>query len=205
MCAPLFFSSLCRQDLSFWILGLKGATHNLKHLFGFFILAASLGSAQVTTLPFPGPGDRKVDYSELKTALTLSDAQLQQLVQLQTSHFQSNQTIYNQMSDKQKILSQQLSSDTPDSAAAGAAVVALAALRRQLNTAEKQFRDSAVALLTQAQRPKLQALDDARKLQTPIYQAVSLGLLEGSYAVPLNASSESGVDGSTPGVGLGPN
>jgi len=115
----------------------------------------------------------------LKAALDLTDAQLQQLIQLQTNYYQSNQTLYNQLSEKQRIVYEQMSAENPDAVAAGNAVVAIAALNKQLKTADKQYRDSAKAVLTAAQRPKLQALDDARKLQTPIWQATSLGLLEG--------------------------
>src|SRR5215510_3355127 len=108
----------------------------MKRLFGFLILAASLGDAQVI-LPFPSPGSGKSTYTELKAALNLTDAQIQQLLQLQTNYIQSNQTLYNQLSEQQRILNQQLISDTPDAVAAGAAVVAIFVVRRQLTTAER--------------------------------------------------------------------
>ncbi len=47
----------------------------------------------------------------------------------------------------------------------------------------------AAALLTDVQKPKLQALDAARKLQIPISQAQSLFLLEGSFYGLLAAES----------------
>ena len=76
-------------------------------------------------------------YTELKAALNLTDAQFQQLLQLQTNYIQSNQTLYNQLSEQQRILNQQTFSDTPDAVAAGAAVVAIFVVRRQLTTAER--------------------------------------------------------------------
>lgn len=159
----------------------------MKHIIGFLILAATLSFAQPqpTTLP-AGPGFPEAPkLDELKTYLGLTDAQLQQLTQLQTAHFQNSQNVYTEMAAKQRILYEQMSSETPNGSIAGEAVVAIANLRKQLTAAEKQILLNAAAVLTEAQKPKLQSLDAARKLQIQISQAQSLFLLDpgGIYGI----------------------
>src|SRR5262245_53717323 len=91
---------------------------------------------------FPLRGPAGSTYTELKAALNLTDAQIQQLLQLQTNYIQSNQTLYNQLSEQQRILNQQLFSDTPDAVAAGAAVGGHLRCETAVDDGREEFRDS---------------------------------------------------------------
>ena len=117
----------------------------------------------------------------MKAYLNLTDAQLQQLNTLQTNHVQANSNTYSQIAEQQRILSEQLSSESPSATIAGSAAVSIANLNKQLKTANQQHRTAAMAVLTEAQRPKLQQLDAASKLGQEIGEATMLGLLEGSF------------------------
>lgn len=162
----------------------------MKHMIGLLAVTAGLAMAQgPVTLPAPAPpfgGDRSSilaevpRFDELKAFLGLTDQQVQQLTQLQTAYYQANQTIYNEMAAKQRILYEQMESETPNGSIAGEAVVAIANLRKQLSAAERQVRQNAGAILTEAQKPKLAQLDAARSLQPSIWQAQTLFLLDGA-------------------------
>jgi len=157
----------------------------MKHMFGIFILAAGMVVAQEPAIGLPGTDTSlsiRPQYEELKAYLSLTEAQITQLTQLQSSYHQRTQTIHNEMAAKHRTLYTEMASDTPNGAAAGEAVVAIANLRKQLTAAEKQILQDAAAVLTDAQKPKLQTLDAARKLQMQIGQAQGLFLLDsGGY------------------------
>jgi Spy/CpxP family protein refolding chaperone len=159
----------------------------LKRLILASILCAAAAAGQCMLSsdgsPVPGcilPGEPYPNaYPNVKAYLALTDGQVQQLNQLRTSYYQSQQAIYDQINQKQQALDQLLNSGSQDTAAAGALVIAMANLRRQVTAGDGPYRDSALAILTTPQKTKLGDLENARKLQTTVWEATSLGLLEG--------------------------
>lgn len=166
----------------------------MKHIVGILILSAGIAFGQGgATSPSIGILPAERGYAELKGHLGLTDAQVDQLSRLQTAYYQSTQGIHQEMAVKQRIVYTEMSSDTPNAAVAGEAVVAIARLRTQLTAAERRVYQDAAGILTEGQKPRLQALDAARRLQVPIGQAQSLFLLEGYGFSILPAMAEGGI------------
>jgi Spy/CpxP family protein refolding chaperone len=121
----------------------------------------------------PGPA---MNYQALKQALGLTDAQTQQLQDLQKNRQAKTQAIYQQISDKQKQLNDALASASPDAAAIGQLEIDMGNLRKQIG-AGQSVRDEALALLNDAQRAKLTDLQNALQLQRAANEAIGLGLI----------------------------
>jgi len=154
-------------------------------ILSLFCAAAVFGQCSLSSdgTPEPNcilPGEPNPSaYTNVKTYLGLTDAQVTQLTNLYNTRQQSVRSLWEQVSQKQRALDQLLESGSQDASAAGALVIAMANLRRQIEAGDGPYRDSALAVLTADQKTKLQGLDAARKLQTTIYEAMSLGLLDG--------------------------
>jgi Spy/CpxP family protein refolding chaperone len=159
-------------------------------------LSLSLPLLAQQTPPTTTPRTPPVD--QVKTYLSLTDQQVQQLQQLITSERQANQTRQQEIQTKQTQLQQLLTANSNDAAALGRLLIDIQALRRQVETTHTNFQTQAVALLNDAQKTKLKALDDASKLAPTIGQAVSLNLL--TPARPPNAGAP-GIGGPGPGPG----
>jgi Spy/CpxP family protein refolding chaperone len=124
----------------------------------------------------PGP-DRQPDFSEIKTYLGLSDAQLASLQQLNQQQRQSMQQLAQQIQQRSNSLRQLLQASTADPAAVGRTVLEIEALRKQANTAQTNLRNASVNVLSADQRAKLKVLEDAAKLRGETAQAAMLHLL----------------------------
>lgn len=115
--------------------------------------------------------------TELKAYLTLTDSQVNQLQTLVQSERQANQTRVQEINTKEQQLRTLLNNNSNDAAALGRLLIDIQALRRQITTTSDNFRTQAIALLTDAQKPKLTALDAASKLAPAIRQAIGVNLL----------------------------
>jgi acyl transferase domain-containing protein len=114
---------------------------------------------------------------DLKAFLNLSDAQIQGLVQLQQQKGQTVQPLVQQSTQIQQKLQQILAAPSPDPAAVGQLVIAMAALSQQFQQTAASFQQQAANSLQPDQKTKLPPLQLALELHPAALQAVSLGLL----------------------------
>lgn len=116
---------------------------------------------------------------ELKQHLSLTDAQVTQLQNIQKSKSDAAQAVWEQMRPKEQELARLLEAGSNDVTRIGTLTVELNNLRRQLmNSSNDGYRAQALAVLTADQKAKLAVLDNALRLQAPAHQAISLNLLD---------------------------
>jgi len=116
------------------------------------------------------------NYDALRQALGLTEAQTQQLQDLQKKRQSVTQAGYRELSDKQRQINEALVSPTPDAATIGRLEIEMANLRKQLGSGQS-LRDQAMAILNDDQKAKLADLQNALRLQPAANQAVGLGLI----------------------------
>lgn len=133
----------------------------------------------VQGVPAPGifPPPQQA-FEEVKQQLGLTDAQMQQLRTIMEERDKANQEVYRQIQEKQTELNLLLESGSRDSARIGQLMIDIYTLGKQPSAPNDQWRRRALAVLTSDQRTKLGSLDQALKLSTPAYQAVTLNLLD---------------------------
>jgi Spy/CpxP family protein refolding chaperone len=115
-------------------------------------------------------------FTEVKTYLALTDAQVTSLNTIHNSERTAAQSIREQMQSKRTALETAISAGTTASAA-GQLLLDIEALRKQLTNLNTTYQAQALAVLSDAQKTKLKTLDDAAKLSTSIHQAAALNLL----------------------------
>ena len=113
---------------------------------------------------------------DLKVFLNLSDSQIQGLVQQQQKG-QALQPVVRQAAQTQQKLQQILAAPNPDPTTVGQLVIAIAALRQQIQQIAGSFQQQASNLLQSDQKTKLPPLQLALELHYLALQAASLGLL----------------------------
>lgn len=141
-------------------------------------IAGSLLTLTLTLLaqaPPNGPGAPPVDL--VRSYLTLTDVQVQQLQQIRQAEATANQTAFQSMQQKQQQLNTALRGGSTDASALGRLLLEIEALRKQVQTNQTTFHNQAVNALNAAQKTKLQTLDEAAKLGPTIQQAAGLGLV----------------------------
>jgi replicative DNA helicase len=147
----------------------------MKQLMAVFALAAA-AFAQ-------GPADRPAPtYDDLKTYLTLTDAQLTTLKTAHTAALENAKTYFDQIREKQQSLR-----NLTDAAAIAKVMAEINELQAKVKAIMDAARTAAVGTLSTAQQAKLKTLQDAMALNDEIRQAGSLGLLsppEGSTGGP---------------------
>lgn len=145
------------------------------------ILFAFAAVSLLPQAPGPGPGQpsqpQQAPVAEIKAYLSLSDAQVTQLQQLARTEADANRTRRQEIATKQQTLRDQLRAGSTDAATLGRLLLDAENIRRQIENAEKAYREQAVALLNAAQKTKLKALEDAMALHDEIRQGMALNLL----------------------------
>jgi Spy/CpxP family protein refolding chaperone len=129
----------------------------------------------ISILPYPPPQQA---YAAVKQHLTLSDAQIATLRQVQESRQKAEQAVYEQMRTKQVELDRLLQAGSNDSVAIGRLMVDINNLRRQLPLSTGPYKTQALAVLNDEQKQKLPALQEAIKLQQTAWEATSLNLID---------------------------
>lgn len=114
---------------------------------------------------------------DIKAYLALSDTQVQTLQNLRTQEMNQVQSLAEQIRTKEQALKTLIDSGTTNAAQVGAAVLEIAALRKQMASIHSSFNTQAVAVLNDAQKTKLKVLSDAVALREEIAQATLLNLL----------------------------
>lgn len=136
-----------------------------------FMLGLAVGSGLLLAQP-PAP-----TYTNLKTHLGITDAQVTALQGVQTSERNASKAISDQIMAKQKALDTALASTNPAAATVGQLMIDIQQLRAKLGTNHTSFHTQAVGVLTSAQQTKLAALQAASDLSPTIHEADSLNLL----------------------------
>ena len=151
----------------------------------FSVAALTTAAAQDGTRPVaPQPGGQAAilpyvpRYEELKQHLGLSDAQLENLNDIQTAKYQAEAALWEQLRQKQQALEALLQQNTSDAARVGALMIEINTLRKQLPIPGGPYRQQALNVLTQEQKAKLDALSSALRLIAPASQAVGLNLID---------------------------
>jgi Spy/CpxP family protein refolding chaperone len=165
---------------------------------GFLMLTAAAVCLAQAGPAGPPPLTPRVD--QLKAYLNLTDSQIQSLQQLMQQHRDAVRPIHDEMAAKQTSLRQQLQQGSTDAAALGRILLDIESLRRRLDTARTSLQTQAQNVLTEAQRTRLKALEDAAALREEIQGAAMLHLI----TPPQPAEGGFGPLGAAPGGPFGP-
>ncbi|MCS7315230.1 MAG: hypothetical protein RMI94_04810 [Bryobacterales bacterium] len=161
------------------------------------LLVATLAGALAAQAPFPTATDA------LKSYLGLQDSQIESLRQLRQQQTQAIQSLVAELAARQRALREQLDRGVTDTAALGRALLEIEGLRKRLTEVENAARNQALAILSSDQRAKLDALEQARKLEAAVRQAIALGLLAPPTIEPWPGPGVRGF-GPEAGPGFGP-
>ena len=158
------------------------------------IVTAALAVSTLAAQPGPRPrGDRErgPQLDQIKSYLGLSEEQVQQFQTLRKSFHESVRAIMEDTHAKRQQLRDEMARESPSPGIVGDLTVQLQQAHKQVGEKRKEFGDQARDLLTEEQKTKLAALEQAKALLPAIRQAQGLQLLEGE-----------GPEG--PGFGVGP-
>jgi Spy/CpxP family protein refolding chaperone len=121
-----------------------------------------------------GPGVQgRPAVEAVKAALELSDAQVQQLVQLQQEEQQVLQPLRQQAQEKRKALQQAREAANPNPTTVGQLVLDLQKLAGQIQTVNQTFHTKALDLLDATQKEKLQTLEEVTERAMRARQAAN--------------------------------
>ncbi len=144
-----------------------------------------------TLLAQPGPppegmpgrhGQAAMHADALREHLSLTEDQIVRLHQVQRDRMQQMRPAVQQIAEKQQALEQELQSPAPDPATVGRLTLEIRELRQRMPMSREALRDQALSILTPDQQAKLDALNEAMKLQPAAAQAMALNLIEGPHA-----------------------
>jgi len=121
-------------------------------------------------------------HESLKSHLSLTDDQLQQLQNLRRDQFERMRPSIEQMAEKQRALDEALAAASPDPALVGRLTIELQQIRKEIPDSRETLREQALAILGADQRAKLDDLGEALQLHATATQAVGLNLLDPNFA-----------------------
>ncbi len=150
-------------------------TAQIRTLVPILLVLAGLAHAQIFFTPFP---------ADLKQYLNLTDAEVAFIHQATTDYSQIASTKQRRISDLQSEIDDETRKDQPDAMALGIRYVEIESIRRDMAAQLTAFPDKLRASLDDAQRSKLNALNDARNLQPVIDDAQCENLLDAGVANP---------------------
>jgi Spy/CpxP family protein refolding chaperone len=114
----------------------------------------------------------------LRAVLGLDDGQVQKLRHLQREKAGKLIEAQRELEQKQESLLDQLEQEEPDGAALVSTVKAIHALRKQAGEIEKEFQAKTAAVLNDAQRAKLKAIQDASQIRSALDEAAGFDLVQ---------------------------
>jgi Spy/CpxP family protein refolding chaperone len=171
---------------------MKIATVSLAMLLSIAVVFAQQG-------PFGGgPRMGAVQTDQLKSFLNLSDQQLQDLKNVQTSFRDAAHPLMQQIREKAQTLRQTLQQDS--NADVTQLKADLASLQNQVKGLRAQYRSQAQGLLTEEQKTTLATLQKALDLIPTVHQAIGLNLLEGPEGFPGGFGGPESMRGRGPGA-----
>ena len=136
-------------------------------------------------MPYQGPGrhGRAAMHADaLREHLSLTEDQIARLHQVQRDRMQQMRPAVQQIAEIQHALDQELQSAAPDPATVGRLTLEVRARRQRMPMSREALRDQALSILTPDQQAKLEALNEAMKLQPAAAQAMALNLIESPHA-----------------------
>lgn len=177
----------------------------------FRFLIPLVAAVSLAAQPAPrGGGWPGAALAEIKAYLSLTDAQVTSLEQLRQQQREAVRSDLEQIRVKQGELKAAV--ERSDAAAAGRLLIEIEGIHKRLQQAHERYRAQATAMLNDAQKAKLKALEEAAKLMPLVGQAGALHLLpppEGAgdgvgraWMGPLGAGRMR--PGVGPGSGFGP-
>jgi len=126
-------------------------------------------------------------FDAVKQNLGLTDFQIEQLVKIMQEKSAALLETYKQIGAKEAEMQNLLKSGSQDANRIGQLMIEIYKLRTQPLSANNQYRQRALAVLTADQKVKLSLLEQALLLNTPAYQAATLNLIDGPAAQLLPA------------------
>lgn len=145
-----------------------------------------------------GPAAQPQAFTALKEALGLTDAQIQQLIELRQKVAEDNRALAEQIRAKRQELAELLKAANPDAAKIGQLHLEIQKLHQQRLARLEQLRTQTTAMLTAEQKAKLADLEKAMALARAARQAVGLGLIAPPQPAP-GAGLGIGPRGARPG------
>jgi Spy/CpxP family protein refolding chaperone len=155
-----------------------------KRIFAIALLTVSATVAQGpdwNTGIVPIPREPVRQWEQLQQFLALTPAQLDALEKSRQARMQEEQSIYQQVAEKQRQMYQLLQQGSNDASTIGRLMVEVNNLNRSIPQKKAPYRAQALAVLTDAQKAKLATLLDAMKLQAPAWQAVELNMIDNPH------------------------
>ena len=154
-------------------------------------LAATLGVATICMAQGPrrnfagsgGPHDRGAGGAQieaLKSYLGLSDTQVASLRQARTDAVEQAKPNLKDGAQKARDLRAEMNKANPDPNTVGRLMTKMKQMREQGRSAQTQVREKSLAVLSEPQKAKLKALDEAAALQDTVREARMSGLLSGA-------------------------
>ncbi|HET8546965.1 MAG TPA: periplasmic heavy metal sensor, partial [Bryobacteraceae bacterium] len=152
-------------------------------MFRTMLIAVMLLAGVVSAQETPRPGGPFVPaFNELRQYLSLTDAQVTSLQQVQANRRDAEAAIYRQIAEKQRTLYGLLRAGSNDAPQIGQLMIDINNLQRRIPVSAEPYRAAALAILTDQQKTKLPALVEALRLVPTAYQAVSLNLIDAPAA-----------------------
>jgi Spy/CpxP family protein refolding chaperone len=142
----------------------------------------SLGFMAVTPQAI-APMVREKSPSNLKDYLALTGAQQKALEELQAAMRVKARASVAELEEKQKALRTRLASGDLDPFAVGKLVIEMEVAKNKAEATSEELRSMAMRHLTDAQKARLQALEEARALQPVVREAIGMFLLAPPAAV----------------------
>ena len=140
------------------------------------LVCAAVGLAQMP-VPVPDPIITSLFPPALTAYFTLTSAQVDSIDKANQDYARYQAGKQARMAQVQLEIAQETAKDVVDPMALGVRYAELEGIRRELSAQLNQTRKTVAAVLTDAQKVKLQALDAAAKLQPLISQAQCENLL----------------------------
>jgi Spy/CpxP family protein refolding chaperone len=180
----------------------------IKTIFATFALSGLLLAQGPGFGPRPGAQGQPPAPTALIEYLGLTEAQVTQLTDLRKSLPDVVKPIAEQIRTKNEALREEMQKTNPNPAIVGQLMVDMKALREQIRAEHVKLNDQAKAILTDAQKTKLAALEEAAKLLPAFRQAIGFGLLDAPEGPGAGRRGGPGMmapgaAGQGPGMGMG--
>lgn len=153
----------------------------MMKILAALLLSAPLLVAQTGDVRFEAVHVGMGGHESLKDYLSLSDDQIQQLRDLRREQFHQMQPSMQAMAETQRALDEALEAASPDPVVIGQLTLELRKHREAMPDARNAMRTMALGILDSNQRAKIDAIEEAMRLQPTAQQAMSLNLLDTSY------------------------
>lgn len=126
-----------------------------------------------------GDGPRGKGFAAVQETLELTDDQVEGLKANNQAMREEMRTTFQSTREKREQLKAELESENPNAAIIGQLMIEARTVRDEMKAVRDKYRESALALLDDAQKAKLATLQQALEMAGPARAAIGLNLLEG--------------------------